>query len=84
MALSADRKRIVVVGLGSIGRRHARLLAARTELQVEWCEASSEALVIARDELGVPARRHDSFAAALATHPDMMVIATPHAAQRPG
>ena len=72
--------RIVVVGLGSIGRRHARLLALRPELQVEWCEASSEALTVARKELGEPARVHGSFESMLATKPTLLVIATPHAA----
>jgi len=76
----ALRRRIVVVGLGSIGRRHARLLQARDELAVEWCEASTEAVAFARGEGLASAAVHADFAAMLATGPEMIVIATPHAA----
>jgi len=34
----ALKPRVVVVGIGSIGRRHARLLDGRSDLEVEWCE----------------------------------------------
>jgi predicted dehydrogenase len=71
--------RIVVVGLGSIGRRHARLLAGRGDLDVEWCESSAAALESARQEMGEPAAVHASFEAVLETRPAMVVIATPHA-----
>lgn len=74
----ALNNRIVVVGLGSIGRRHARLLAHRKDLQVEWCESSAEAVARARQELGAPVRVHDAFQEMLATRPAMVVIATPH------
>lgn len=74
------KKRIVVVGLGSIGRRHARLLAARPDLQVEWCEELPEAVEFARGELPPPARVHTRYAAMLETRPEMIVIATPHSA----
>jgi predicted dehydrogenase len=72
--------RIVVVGLGSIGRRHARLLAKRGDLAVEWCESSDLALQLARKEMGDPTRVHASFDGMLETKPEMVVIATPHAA----
>ncbi len=71
--------RIVVVGLGSIGRRHARLLAGRGDLAVEWCESSDTALKLARQEMGEPAGVHVSFDGMLQTKPSMVVIATPHA-----
>jgi predicted dehydrogenase len=71
--------RIVVVGLGSIGRRHARLLAGRGDLAVEWCESSDGALKLARQEMGEPAEVHLAFDGMLQTKPEMMVIATPHA-----
>ena len=74
----AVKPRIAVVGLGSIGRRHARLLAARGDLAVEWCEADPAAVAHARRELGEPARLHASFEALLATAPELLVIATPH------
>ena len=72
-------RRIVVVGLGSIGRRHARLLAQRGDLTVEWCESSAAVLQSAREELGGTHRVHHSFPAMLETQPAMVVIATPHA-----
>lgn len=72
------KPRIVVVGLGSIGRRHARLLARRGDLRVEWCESEPGAVAVARAELGTPGHLHTSFDAMLATAPEMVVIATPH------
>lgn len=74
----AMKPRIVVVGLGSIGRRHARLLARRGDLTVEWCESEAGAVAAAAGELGPPARVHASFGAMLTTEPAMVVIATPH------
>lgn len=74
----ALNNRIVVVGLGSIGRRHARLLARRGDLQVEWCESSAAAVTRAQQELGRPAQVHASFEGMLATRPAMIVVATPH------
>lgn len=74
----ALKPRIVVVGLGSIGRRHARLLSRRSDLQVEWCESEPGAVAAAAAELGRPAGTHAEFAAMLETRPEMVVIATPH------
>jgi predicted dehydrogenase len=71
-------RRIVVVGLGSIGRRHARLLQARPDLTVEFCEPSRDILALAARELG-QARVHPSYQSALASRPDAVVLATPHA-----
>ncbi len=75
----AVKPRIVVVGLGSIGRRHARLLARRGDLIVEWCESDQGAVAVAHAELGLPAHVHASFEAMLTTAPEIVVIATPHA-----
>jgi len=70
-------RRIVIVGTGSIGRRHARLLAARKDLAVEFCEPNPEILALAREEVGdMPT--HDSFEAVLASQPELVLIATPH------
>ncbi|MDO8542971.1 MAG: Gfo/Idh/MocA family oxidoreductase [Opitutaceae bacterium] len=74
------KPRIVVVGLGSIGRRHARLLARRDDLIVEWCEAEPAAIAAAQADLGPPAKIHGSFAQMLGTAPELVLIATPHAA----
>jgi len=74
----ALNNRIVVTGLGSIGRRHARLLARRGDLQVEWCESSAEAVALAQKELGRTVPVHAAYEAMLATRPAMVVVATPH------
>ena len=73
----ALKKRILVVGLGSIGRRHARLLHARGDLAVELCEPEPSNLEIAYSEVGkLPTFR--SYEEALESKPGMLVIATPH------
>lgn len=74
MALS---RRIIVVGLGSIGRRHARLLHARGDLAVELCEPEPSNLDLAYAEVGQLPTYH-TYSAALRTRPEMLVIATPH------
>lgn len=71
------KKRVLVVGLGSIGRRHARLLAEREELVVEWCEVNGEMVDIAAEELGNPNRVFGDFSEGIASGPDFVVIATP-------
>jgi predicted dehydrogenase len=70
-------RRIVVVGCGSIGRRHARILKNRTDIALELCEPDAVNLARALDEVGaVPT--HTNFHEMLTTHPDMVIIATPH------
>lgn len=70
------KRRVVVVGLGSIGRRHARLLRERGDVQVEIVEPSEEMIARARQELGsLPA--HTRFEGALETAPDAVWLATP-------
>lgn len=73
----AMKKRIAIVGLGSIGKRHARLLNERDDLQVEFVEPNPEFLSYARNHIGqLPF--YDSFEACLDTAPDIVLIATPH------
>lgn len=73
----ALKKRVIVVGLGSIGRRHARLLCEREDIVLEFCEPNERALRMARSELGgLPA--YASYDDALASRPDLVVVATPH------
>jgi predicted dehydrogenase len=75
--MADGRRRILVVGLGSIGKRHARLLAARGDLDVHLCEPSATVLAGAKAELGeLPA--HGSLEEGLAARPEMVLIATPH------
>lgn len=73
----AVKKRFVVVGAGSIGKRHARLLGERDDIEVEIVEPNAEALAIAREETG-DVRSYASFDEMLETKPDMALIATPH------
>jgi len=71
------RRRFVVVGAGSIGKRHARLLNERDDIAVEMVEPNPEALAAAKEEVGdVPA--YDSLEEMLKTKPEMVLIATPH------
>jgi len=71
------KRRIVVVGLGSIGRRHARLLKERPDVAVACCEPNAQALSAAEAQLGRLSTYPD-YEAALASKPDAVVIATPH------
>ena len=71
------KKRIVVVGTGSIGKRHARLLSERADISVELCDPNILTLNEAIQELGnLP--KHLSFERMLKTKPDMLLIASPH------
>ena len=69
-------KRIVVVGCGSIGKRHARLLAARNDVEVELFDVSHENIAAMQDEIG-SVRIHESYESALASKPTAVLIATP-------
>ncbi len=75
--MANQRRRMLVVGLGSIGKRHARLLSGRADLEVEVCEPSPTVLEGARGELG-HLKAHASLEAGLAAGPEMVLIATPH------
>ncbi|MAE59918.1 MAG: hypothetical protein CMJ49_01025 [Planctomycetaceae bacterium] len=80
----SDRWRVVVVGLGSIGKRHARLLAERPDVSLEAVELDAEAVERARPEISDLRVLHPSFEAALSSGPDVVLIATPapfHAGQ---
>jgi predicted dehydrogenase len=72
------KRRVVVVGLGSIGRRHARLLAEREDVVVELADPDPAVRrLFAMDGFS-------SFDDALASKPDVMWICSPtslHAAQ---
>lgn len=69
--------RVIIIGCGSIGRRHARLLARRGDVAVELCDSYAENLARSLDETGQrPTYR--TFGEAIATRPDIVVIATPH------
>jgi predicted dehydrogenase len=68
--------RVVIVGLGSIGHRHARLLAEREDIQVELCDGSAE--VLNRVSPAIQAHAvFNSYADALASAPDVVFLCTP-------
>jgi len=65
----ALKRSIVVVGLGSIGRRHARLLKARGDLEVRACEPDEATAGLAFEQFGeIPL--YTSYDEALASGPD--------------
>lgn len=73
----ALKERVVIVGLGSIGIRHARLLSERPDVSVEYCDEVSSSLDRATSALG-ERRSHRSFDDMLTTLPDHVLIASPH------
>jgi predicted dehydrogenase len=76
-------RRVVVVGLGSIGRRHTRLLLERTDVRVEVIEPNAELLAAAHKDFGELVS-HPNLDESLETRPDIVWLATPtalHAAQ---
>ena len=72
-----EKKKIIIVGLGSIGKRHARLLAERPDVDIAHCDPQKEMLAIAAKEIGRYPEFYD-FGSAIRSQPDMMVLATPH------
>lgn len=75
-------RRILVVGTGSIGLRHARLCMERPDLAVEVCDSRPAGLAEARKVLG-DVRAWADLGAALASGPDLAVVATPHDTHQP-
>lgn len=75
--MSNQTKKVLVVGTGSIGLRHARLCKERGDLIVECCDSRAAGLEEARTTLG-DVRCWSSLDDALAAQPDIVVVATPH------
>lgn len=72
------KRRVAVLGLGSIGRRHARLLAQRPGVALELVDPSQEMLDLARSEVGQDLVSHLGFDDLMAAAPpDIVWIATP-------
>ncbi len=70
------RKRALVVGTGSIGLRHLRLLREKEDLSVEVCDARPEGLAEAA-EIAPEVLQWNDFQEAVAESPQIVVIATP-------
>lgn len=71
------RKKVLVVGVGSIGLRHARLCQERKDLAVEICDLHHGNLDAARAKLGELVCWSD-LDAAMEQKPDLVIVATPH------
>ena len=72
-----ERRRVLVVGCGSIGQRHARLLGERKDVEVWLCDARPEGLEAAA--AAVPeARRFTDYGQALGEGPDAVLVCTPN------
>jgi predicted dehydrogenase len=69
--------RILVVGCGSIGRRHVRLLRERRDVSVAACDTSAAAARQIK-RIGREVRVFTSLGAALARGPEIVVVATPN------
>ena len=73
-----NRLKFCLAGVGSIGRRHLRLLRERGDIEICVAEPSDASWERAADERG-DTRRFPSLEDALdAWHPDAVIIATPH------
>src|SRR3972149_5140429 len=77
-----DRTKVLVVGCGSIGLRHARLLAERRDVEVWVCDMRPEALQAA-SSAAPGARTFEDFGQALRAGPDVVFVCTPNDLHRP-
>ncbi len=73
---------VLVVGCGSIGRRHARLLSERPCLDVLVCDTREENLQAALSE-APGSRGFSDYENALAEGPDAVFVCTPNHLHRP-
>ena len=73
----AVKKKGVIVGLGSIGRRHARLLSERDDVEIAVCDTNDKMIQAAFTEIGEVAV-YRTIDEVLDAHPDFIVVATPH------
>ncbi len=72
----ADRKRLLVVGVGSIGERHLRCFQATGRVDVSICELNDGLREKIADQYGVE-QQYADLETALADRHDCAVIATP-------
>lgn len=72
----SQQKKVLVVGVGSIGERHLRCFQKTARARLSLCELNPELRRKISDQYGVEAA-HDNLEDALADSPDAVVIATP-------
>ena len=81
---TSPRLRTLIVGLGSIGRRHARLISERADIDLILCDRSENCLAEAQSCLHHQAvlstTRYDQ---ALALKPDIVIVGTPNRSHVP-
>ncbi|HRE50224.1 MAG TPA: Gfo/Idh/MocA family oxidoreductase [Flavitalea sp.] len=71
--------RALVLGLGSIGQRHARLLSERDDVELSLCDISAELRQQAADSLvRPPVALYSSFADALKAQPGIAFVCVPN------
>ncbi len=73
----AGKLKVLVVGCGSIGQRHAELLAERDDVALSVCDSDAKRLSAVR-ELARARESHARFGAALAQKPDVVFVCTPN------
>src|SRR5438105_1253455 len=69
-------RRVLIVGVGSIGERHLRCFRATGRAEVSFVEVNGDLRRTIADRYGIPSCYSD-LEAALADRHDMAVIATP-------
>ncbi|MDH7480607.1 MAG: Gfo/Idh/MocA family oxidoreductase [Armatimonadota bacterium] len=74
--------KVLVVGFGSIGRRHTRILSELGIEDLRVCDPLPEMLAKARDEFGIK-KVYSDYEKSLADKPDAVVICTPTALHIP-
>jgi len=73
------KTRILVAGLGSIGRRHARLISERSDTELSLCELNEQFIDETCADLHRPAAQcFKDFGEALAPRPDLVLVCTPN------
>jgi len=72
----SDRKRILILGVGSIGERHLRCFQATGRVRLSFCDTNDELRRRVAEQYGI-SRTYAGLEAALADEHDAAVIATP-------
>ncbi len=78
----SETTKVLVVGCGSIGKRHARLLTEQHGVEVLVCDALEDNLKLALEQ-APGSRGFTDFDAALAESPDAVYVCTPNHLHRP-
>lgn len=79
MEVMENKVKVVILGLGSIGQRHARLLSERNDVQLYLCDIDKE---LRWNTVGIlvnpPSGIYSDFSDALKIHPDLAIICVPN------